>query len=50
MSTATRWIVVVVAALVIVGMLAYARGHKNHRGDDVGAITVATFTVTVTST
>jgi hypothetical protein len=38
MNAVVRWIVVAVAALVIVGLLAYARGRTHHRGDDVGAI------------
>jgi len=37
MSAALRWIVIAVAVLVIVGLLAFARGKTNHRGDDVGS-------------
>ena len=38
MRTAVRWVIVVVAVLVVVGMVAYARGPEHHRGDDVGAL------------
>jgi hypothetical protein len=31
------WIVAVVAAALVVGLLAYARGHEHHHGNDVGA-------------
>jgi hypothetical protein len=37
--TATRWIAWVLLILIglsIVGMLAYARGPKHHRGDEIG--------------
>jgi hypothetical protein len=29
-------VVAVIVLLVIVGLLAFARGHDHHRGDDVG--------------
>jgi len=31
------WILVVLAALLVIGLLGYARGMEHHRGDDVGA-------------
>ncbi len=31
-----RWVIAVVAALLIVGLIAYARGTDHHRGIDVG--------------
>jgi len=37
MRTVVRWLVMAVAVLVIVAMVAYARGRTHHRGDDVGA-------------
>ena len=37
MSTA-RWILVLAATLVLIGLMAYARGEKHHHGDDVGAL------------
>jgi hypothetical protein len=35
--TALRWLLVAAAALLIVGLVAYARGPKHHHGDDVGS-------------
>ena len=37
MRSVVRWIVAVVAALVIVGLIAYARGTAHHRGNEVGS-------------
>ena len=36
MRDGARWLVVLVIALVLVGLIAYARGDEHHRGDDVG--------------
>jgi hypothetical protein len=36
--SAVRWIVVIVLALVLVGMIAFARGRDHHRGDEEGAL------------
>ena len=33
-----RWLLVVLLALVLIGLIAYARGDEHHRGDDVGAL------------
>jgi hypothetical protein len=30
-------VIIVAAALVVVGMAAYARGHKHYRGDEIGS-------------
>jgi hypothetical protein len=38
MSTLVRWAVVALAALLVVGMLVWARGDDHHRGDDVGSL------------
>jgi hypothetical protein len=38
MSDTTRWVIVVVAALLIVGIVAFARGVEHQRGDEVGAL------------
>ena len=38
MSTAVRWVVAAVAALLLVGMLVWARGDEHHHGDDVGSV------------
>jgi hypothetical protein len=32
-----RWIVVIVLVLVLVGLIAFARGRDHRRGDEVGA-------------
>ena len=37
MSGVVRWAVIVVAALVVVGLLTWARGPAHHRGDEVGS-------------
>ena len=36
--SAVRWIVVIALVLVLVGMLAFARGREHHRGDEEGAL------------
>ena len=36
MPDAARWGIVLVAALLVIGLAAYARGTKHHRGDEVG--------------
>lgn len=39
MSTVGRWVawgILIVMALAVVGMIAYARGPKHHRGDEIG--------------
>jgi hypothetical protein len=33
-----RWVVVIVLAVVLVGLLAFARGREHHRGDEEGAL------------
>jgi hypothetical protein len=33
-----RWIVVILLALLLVGLLAFARGRDHHRGDEEGAL------------
>jgi len=38
MRDVVRWLLVLGIALVLIGMIAYARGPKHHRGDDVGAL------------
>jgi hypothetical protein len=38
MRDGARWLIVLVIALVLVGLIAYARGDEHHRGDDVGAL------------
>ena len=31
------WLIVLVATLLVVGLVAYGRGQKHHRGDEVGS-------------
>ena len=37
MGDGFRWAVVLAAALVLIGLAAYARGDEHHRGDEVGS-------------
>ena len=37
MRDAVRWLIVLGIVLVLIGLIAYARGDEHHRGDDVGA-------------
>ena len=32
-----EWLLIVAAVLLIVGLIAYARGPKHHRGDEIGS-------------
>jgi hypothetical protein len=36
MRRAVEWLLIVVAALLVVGLIGYARGSKHHRGDEIG--------------
>ena len=36
MSDAPRWVVVILVMLVLVGLLAFARGREHRRGDELG--------------
>jgi hypothetical protein len=38
MSDTPRWVIVLVVALVVVGLIAFARGREHRRGDEVGAL------------
>ena len=31
------WILVLLAAVLVIGLIVYARGPDHHRGDDIGA-------------
>jgi hypothetical protein len=37
MRHAAEWLIVAACALLVVGLIAYARGPKHHRGDEVGS-------------
>jgi hypothetical protein len=38
MGSFIRWAVVVLAVLVVVGLVAFARGPEHQRGDEMGAM------------
>ena len=38
MSTAMRWVVAALAAVLIVCLIGWARGGEHHRGDEVGSL------------
>jgi hypothetical protein len=38
MRAGARWIVAALLVLVLIGLIAYARGDDHHRGDDIGAV------------
>jgi len=38
MREAARWLIVAAAALLVIGLIAYARGTEHHHGDEVGAV------------
>ena len=37
MRRAIEWLLILVGALLVVGLIAYARGTKHHRGDEIGS-------------
>jgi len=37
MREGTRWLIVLAIVLVLLGLVAYARGPEHQRGDEVGA-------------
>jgi len=37
MRRAVEWLLIVAAGLLVIGLIAYARGPKHHRGDEVGS-------------
>ena len=38
MRDVARWLLLLAIALVVIGMITYARGPDHHHGDDVGAL------------
>jgi hypothetical protein len=37
MSDTAKWVIVIVVLVLIVGLVAFARGGEHRRGDDVGS-------------
>jgi hypothetical protein len=37
MRRAIRWLIILAAAVLVIGLIAYARGPKHHHGDEVGS-------------
>ena len=37
MRRVVEWVLIVAGILLIVGLIAYARGPKHHRGDEIGS-------------
>jgi hypothetical protein len=37
MSDAVRWPIVILCTLVVIGLMAYARGPQHHHGNEVGS-------------
>ncbi len=44
MRSVVRWVIVVAAFLVVIGLVAFARGPEHHRGDEVGALVLGAST------
>ena len=44
MRSVVRWVIVVVAVLVVIGLVAFARGPEHQRGDEVGALVLGAST------
>jgi hypothetical protein len=37
MGDVARWGIALVAVLLLIGLISYARGPEHHRGDDIGS-------------
>ena len=37
MERGVQWLLIAVCALLVVGLIAYARGPKHHHGDELGS-------------
>ena len=37
MRRGIEWLLILAAGLLVVGLIAYARGHKHYRGDEIGS-------------
>jgi hypothetical protein len=38
MRNGVRWVIGLGTAVILIGLIAYARGPEHHRGDEVGAL------------
>jgi hypothetical protein len=45
MPQAVRWVLIVAAAVLVIGLMAYARGHRHYRGDEIGSHGTRVFVV-----
>ena len=46
MSDTPRWVIVIVVVLVLVGLVAFARGRDHQRGDETGSGSIGAVIVT----
>jgi hypothetical protein len=37
MSGILKWLLIAAAALLVIGLISYARGPEHHRGDEIGS-------------
>jgi hypothetical protein len=37
MRRGVQWLLILAGALLVIGLMAYARGPEHHRGDEIGA-------------
>ena len=44
--TTRGWIIALIVVVLVVGLVAFARGRDHHRGDEVGALGHARISVT----
>jgi hypothetical protein len=42
MKNTLRWFLAAVVVLAVIALIAFARGPEHRRGDEIGALTVAT--------
>jgi hypothetical protein len=45
MTRALQWFLIMAAALLVIGLMAYARGHRHYRGDEIGSHGTKVFVV-----
>lgn len=45
MNSVLAWVFAVLAAILIIGLIGYARGPTHHRGDEVGSLSGTSMTV-----